>query len=76
MKIQSPIQDRSCIDFKETSRIHCTILLTLLGPHTLRGCGSIVATYEVGKIKAIFVTRTGFTLDQIGKPMADIIKIS
>ena len=64
--MQSPIKGHSCIDTKETSRIHSDILLSVLALHALTGCDSVVASYGIGKTKAIKVSGQGHALDQLG----------
>ena len=76
LTMQSPIHGRSCIDVKETARKHSTIVPELLALHALTGCDSVAATYGVGKTKAIAVARKGYTLDQLGKPLANIVEVT
>ncbi|KAG0725666.1 hypothetical protein GWK47_038169 [Chionoecetes opilio] len=76
LTMQSPIMGRSCIDVKETARKHSAIVPELLALHALTGCDSVAATYEIGKTKAIAVARKGYTLDQLGKSLANIIEVT
>ena len=76
MTMQSPIQGRACIDVKETASKHSAIVPELLALHALTGCDSVAATYGVGKTKAIDVARKGYTLDELGKPLADIVDVT
>ncbi|KAG0729507.1 hypothetical protein GWK47_030173 [Chionoecetes opilio] len=76
LTMQSPIMGRSCIDVKETARKHSAIVPELLALHALTGCDSAAATYGIGKTKAIAVVRKGYTLDQLGKPLANIVEVT
>jgi len=75
MTMQSPIKGRSYIDTKETSRIHSDILLSVLALHALTGCDAVVASYGIGKTKAIKVSRQGHALDQLGQSSADLTDV-
>ncbi|KAG0693693.1 hypothetical protein GWK47_027412 [Chionoecetes opilio] len=76
LTMQSPIMGRSCIDVKETTCKHSAIVPELLALHALTGCDSVAATYGIGKTKAIAVARKGYTLDQLGKPLANIVEVT
>ncbi|KAG0712182.1 hypothetical protein GWK47_019033 [Chionoecetes opilio] len=67
---------RLCIDVKETARKHSAIVPELLALHALTGCDSVAATYGIGKTKAIAVARKGYTLDQLGKSLANIVEVT
>jgi len=73
MTMQSPIKGRSCIDIKETSRIHSDTVGSVLAIHALTGCNSVAATYGIGKTKAIKVRV--HTLDQLGQSKADLTDV-
>jgi len=75
MTMQSPIKGRSCIDIKETSRIHSDIVRSVLALHALTGCDSVAATYGIGKTKAIKVSRQGHALDQLDQSTADFTDV-
>ena len=75
MTMRSPIKGRSCIDIKETSRIHSDIVPSVLALHALTGCDSVAATYGIGKTKAIKVARQGHVLDQLGQSTADLTDV-
>jgi len=67
--------NRSCIDIKETSRIHSDIVPSVLAIHAHTGCDSVAATYGIGKTKAIKVTRHGHALDKLGQSTADLTNV-
>jgi len=73
--MQSPIKGHSCIDIKETSRVHSDIVPSVLALHALTGCDLVAATYGIGKTKAIKVSRQGHTLDQLGQSTADLTEV-
>jgi hypothetical protein len=60
---------------KETARKHATIIAELLALHAITGCDTVAGTYGNGKTKVITVSRKGYTLDQLGHPTADIVKV-
>ena len=76
LTMHSPVKGRSCIDVKETARTHSEIMPEILAIHALTGCDSVAATYGIGKIKAIAVSRKGYTLDKLGKPSETITEVT
>ena len=43
--------------------------------HALTGCDAVVASYGIGKTKAIKVSRQGHALDQLGQSSADLADV-
>ena len=76
MLMESPINCRPVIDIRGTVRNAEPIALDLLAFHALTGCDTVACYFGIGKVKALKILRSGYSLSCVGDSNASLTDVT